>query len=231
MPRGLRAGRARREHHHPLGPQHRPGPGADAVAAGHRGGAPPPRARGHAPQDRARGGDRRGARDPPPRLPDRLRQLGREPLHPVRVGLLAPPRRPPAGRHEPRGGRAAGGQGDRQGAPEGALEDGHLHDPLLHRRPDLRGRGHRARAGGPALHRHRRRGSAAWGSRCSRARRSTATRAPTRRPPPSCCRRPASTSGAAAACSTAGTRRRSRASSTPHATATAPRPTSASPAT
>ena len=138
---------------------------------------------------------------------------------------------PAAGRHEPRGGRAAGGQGDRQGPAEGALEDGHLHDPLLHRRPDLRGGGARARARGPALHRHlvadRRRG--ARGAR--RARRSTATRAPTRRPPPSCCPPPASTSGAAAACSTAGTRRRSRASSTRRATATARRPTSASPAT
>ena len=43
LPRGVRARGARREHHHPLGPQHRAGPGAAAVAAGHGGVASPPR--------------------------------------------------------------------------------------------------------------------------------------------------------------------------------------------
>ena len=128
------------------------------------GGAPPPRPRGHAPADRARGRDRRGARDPPPRLPDRLRRLGGQPVHPVRVALRAPPRRPPAGGHDPRGGRAAGDQGDRQGPAEGPLEDGHLDDPLLHRRADLRGRRGRAGARRPPLHRHRLARSAASGS-------------------------------------------------------------------
>ena len=42
--------------------------------------------------------------------------------------------------HDARGGRAAGDQGDRQGPAEDPLQDGHLHDPLLHRRADLRGR-------------------------------------------------------------------------------------------
>ena len=42
-----------------------------------------------------------------------------------------------------------------QGPAEDPLEDGHLHHPLLHRRPDLRGGGARAGARGPLLHGHR----------------------------------------------------------------------------
>ncbi len=58
VPGGLGPRGARREHHHPLGPQHGPGPGADAVAARHRRGPPPPGAGGHPPPDRPRDGDR-----------------------------------------------------------------------------------------------------------------------------------------------------------------------------
>ena len=54
-----------------------------------------------------------------------------------------------------RGGRAEHRQSDRQRAVEDDLEDGHLHDPVLPRRADLRGRGPRARADRPPLHRHR----------------------------------------------------------------------------
>ena len=42
---------------------------------------------------------------------------------------------------------------------------GDLHDPVLLRRADLRGRRARPRAHRPALHRHRRRASAAWARR------------------------------------------------------------------
>ena len=42
-----------------------------------------------------------------------------------------------------RGGRAPGRQGDRQGPAQGDLQDGHLDDPVLLRRADLRGRGPR----------------------------------------------------------------------------------------
>ena len=83
---------------------------------------------------------------------------------------------------------AARRQGDRQGPAEGALEDGHLDDPLLQRRADLRGDRARPRAGRPPLHRHavadRRR-------RLRRARRRGA------RPPPA--RLPGRRLGAAAA--------------------------------
>ena len=140
LPRGLRAGRARGEHHHAVGPQHRPRARGDAVAAGGRRGAPPPRPRGHAPPDRARGRDRRGARDPPPGHADRLRRLRGQPVPDVRVALRAPPRRPPARRDDPRRGRAARDQGDRQGPAQDPLQDGHLDAALLHRRADLRGR-------------------------------------------------------------------------------------------
>ena len=75
--RGVRARRARREHHRPLRPQPRRRARADAGAARHRRGAPPPRPRGHAPPDRPRGRDRPGQGDPPRGLPDRLRRRRR----------------------------------------------------------------------------------------------------------------------------------------------------------
>ena len=49
---------------------------------------------------------------------------------------------------------AARDQGDRQGAPEGPLQDGDLDDPLLHGRADLRGDRAREGARRPPLHRH-----------------------------------------------------------------------------
>ena len=70
-------------------------------------------------------------------------------------------------------------QGHRQGPAQDDLEDGHLDDPVLLRRADLRGRRARAGADRRATSPARRRGSAASASTCSRARRSSATRAPT----------------------------------------------------
>ncbi len=54
-----------------------------------------------------------------------------------------------------RAGRAEPRQSDRQRAPEDDLQDGHLHDPVLPRGADLRGRGARAGADRHALHGHR----------------------------------------------------------------------------
>ena len=53
-----------------------------------------------------------------------------------------------------RAGAAPGGQGDRQGAAEDDVEDGDLDDPVVLRRPDLRGRWPVARPRRAPLHRH-----------------------------------------------------------------------------
>ena len=66
--RGHRAGGPRREHHHPVRPQHGSRARGHALAAGRGRGPPPPGARGHPAPDRPGGGDRRGPRDPPHRL-------------------------------------------------------------------------------------------------------------------------------------------------------------------
>ena len=52
-------------------------------------------------------------------------------------------------------GAAPGRQGDRQGPAQDDVQDGHLDDPVVLRRADLRGRRARARARRPALHGHR----------------------------------------------------------------------------
>ena len=57
--------RARRRRHRPVRPPRRPGARADPLAAGGRGRAPPPRARGHAPARRAGDRVRRAARGAP----------------------------------------------------------------------------------------------------------------------------------------------------------------------
>ena len=92
----------------------------------------------------ARRRDRRGARDPPHRLPGRLRRRGRQPLPDARVGAGA----------DRRGPRAGGGQGARRGPAEGALEARHLDRLLLPRRPGLRGDRARPRARRHLVHRH-----------------------------------------------------------------------------
>ena len=107
-------------------------------------------------------------------------------------------------------------QGAEQGHPQGHVQDGHLHRPALHRRPDLRG--HRAEEGvrrqilhvdGVAHRGHRRRGDGRRG----------AGAAPTGLPgPPAGRARPggrrSSTSGGATASITSSTRRRSSSCST-----------------
>ena len=145
--RSARGDRRRRQHHRPLRPPGRAAPSADPVAARGRRRPPPPRARGHAP---ARGHHRRvgrAARGAPLRDADRLRRERDQPV-------------PDAGDAR-RAGRSTGGimrtapdgegcrsaprrrrrtrQGDRQRAAEDDLEDGHLDDPVLPRRADLRG--------------------------------------------------------------------------------------------
>ena len=156
---GARRDRPRREHHHPLRPRGRPGARADPVAARRRRGPPPPRARGHTPAGRPRDRDRRGAPGAPHRDAGRLRRERRQPLGDVRDRRRGGRRRS-AGRLErtrarSRRGRDRGPQGDRQGAAEDDLEDGHLDDPVLLRRADLRGGRALALARRSPLHRHR----------------------------------------------------------------------------
>ena len=119
-----------------------------------------------------------------------------------------------------RAGRAQRRQGDRQGPAQDALEDGHLDDPVLQRRADLRGGRARARARRAALHRH---GVADRRHRPRRARARDARPPPARLPRgrASCCRSAASTPGAATASTTSGARTRSPSSSTRSATAAA----------
>ena len=74
--------------------------------------------------------------------------------------------------------QAARDQGHREGAAEDDLEDGHLDDLVLLRRADLRGGRARAGADRAALHRHAVADRRHRRSTCSRARRSTGTRAP-----------------------------------------------------
>ena len=131
--------------------------GVDRVAipgaAGSRVGAPPPRARGHAPAGRPRDRVGRAARRAPVRNADRLRRRRDQPVRDARDADGARRRRL-APRPHRRGGAEARDQGDRQGPPEDDLEDGHLDDPVLLRRPDLRGDRARAGARRPPLHRH-----------------------------------------------------------------------------
>ena len=81
---------------------------------------------------------------------------------------------------ERRGGGAERRQSDRQRPAEDDLQDGHLDDPVLSRRADLRGGGPRAGADRHATSPAPPRASAGSAWRCSRPRRSSATRAPTR---------------------------------------------------
>ena len=85
-----------------------------------------------------------------------------------------------AGGDDRRRGAEARDQGDLEGPPEDDLEDGDLDDPVLLRRADLRGGRPRHGRSSSATSPARRRGSAGSAPRCSRARRSTGTRAPTR---------------------------------------------------
>ena len=109
-------------------------------------------------------------------------------------------------------------KGIAKGAPQDDLEDGDLDDLVLLRRADLRGGRARAGARRPPLHRHAVADRRDRHRRCSPARRSTATPAPTRGTA-TCSRSAACTRGAPTASTTSGTPRRSRCSSTRCATA------------
>ena len=114
-----------------------------------------------------------------------------------------------------RDGRAADRQGDRQGPAEDDLEDGHLDDPVLLRRADLRGGRARAGADRPALHRHRLADRRHRRSTCSRSEAlERHARAYPRTGREAAAGRRRASSGAATASSTSGTRTRSRCCST-----------------
>ena len=187
LPRGRRGARRRHQHPDPLRPRRRPRARGRAVAARDRRRAPPPRPRGHAPPGRPRRRVGRGAQRPQRRDPDRLRRRGRQPVPDARDAGRARRARVAAGGDDRRPGAGAGGQGARQGAPEDALQDGDLDDPLLLRGADLRGRRSRAGARRAPLHRHRLADRRRRHRDASRATCSPATRAPIRATPTRCC--------------------------------------------
>ena len=111
----------------------RPDPGA----AGHRGGAPPPDPPGPAHADRPRRRDRRGARGASFLRAGRLRRRGDQPLSRLRDARSSCASENGLPLDGLRGAEELH-QGDRQGHPEGDVQDGHLDLPVLLRRADLR---------------------------------------------------------------------------------------------
>ena len=141
--RARRAVRARRgrgarghQHHRAVGPPRRRRQHPDPVAAGLRGGASPSHPPGPAHLGRPGGRDRRAARGASFLLPGRLRRRGDQSLS----GVRDPDRheRPAAAEAGGEGGRQALHQVDRQGHPQGDVQDGHLDLPVLLRRADFR---------------------------------------------------------------------------------------------
>ena len=145
LPARVGGDRGRRTHPGALRPRLQRRPGADPVAAAHRGRAPAPGPGADPHPGRAGGGVRRLPRGAPRRRADRLRRRRGEPVPGVR-DRRGPDRHRPAGRH----GVAERGpqlrQGARQGRPEDHVQDGHLDRLVVLRRPGLRGR----RPGQPA---------------------------------------------------------------------------------
>ena len=188
LPRGRRGARGRHQHPDPLRPGRRPRAGRRAVAPRDGSGAPSPRARGHAPPGRSRRRVGRGPQRPQRRDPDRLRRRCRQPVPDARDAGRARRAGLAAGGHDGRPGAGAGGQGARQGPPEDAVQDGDLDDPVVLRRPDLRGRRPRAGASSSATSPAPRRASAASAPRASRATCSRATRGPIPATATRCCR-------------------------------------------
>ena len=186
--RGGRGAGRRREHHRPLRPWRRARARAGPVAARRLRPAPPPRARGHPAAGRTDRRVRRAAQRAERGRARRLRRRGREPVPDARDARRARRSRSAAARHDEGRGAAPRDQGDRQGTAEDDLEDGHLDDPVVLRRPGLRGDRALARARRPSLHRHRvaHRRDRDRGAR--RATRLPATRARTRARTTGCCR-------------------------------------------
>ena len=146
LPARLRGDRGRRTHPGALRPGLQRRPGADPVAAAHRGGAPAPGPGADPHPGRADRRVRRLPRGAPRRRADRLRRRGGQPVPGLRVGR-GPDRHRRAGRAStPRAGDPQLRQGARQGRPEDHVEDGHLDRLVVLRRAGLRG----GRPGHPA---------------------------------------------------------------------------------
>ena len=127
--------------------------GADSVAAGRLGRAPPPRSHQGTHHRRAGGGKRRRPRSAPHRDAHRFRSRRGQPVPGVRVDRRPHPRGR-THRHRTRCRRAQLPQSARQGRDEGDEQDGHLHRRLLHCGTGLRGRRHRQARHRRVLHRH-----------------------------------------------------------------------------
>ena len=153
--RGGRGAGRRREHHRPLRSRRRTGARAGPVAARGLGAAPPPGARGHAAAGRADRRVRRAAQRAERGRARRVRRGRGEPVPDARDARRARRPRSAAARHDEGRRAAPRDQGHRQGPAEDDLEDGHLDDPVVLRRPGLRGDRALARARRPSLHRHR----------------------------------------------------------------------------
>ena len=223
---GLGGRRGRRPRDHPDRPPLRRRPRADPVAAAHRRGAPPPRAREDPYPGRPRRRVRRRPRDPPRRAAAGLRRERGEPL--PRAGHGRRPHRPRRHhrrhlRHrDPQRRRGAG-----QGRAQGDEQDGRLDGRVVRRRPDLRGdRARRPRSSRTASPAPPRASAASATTSSPRRSRSATARpglptacGPTTASSPSA----ASTSGAARASCTCSTRTRCSSSSTPRAPRTTTR--------
>ena len=140
----VRAGRGggcrRLQHHHPVRPAGRPRPHRHPRAAGHGGRAPSSDPQGAAHLGRPGRRIGRAARGASFLLPGRLWRRGDQPLSGLRYAARhAPARRDAEGGRRARGGVALH-QVDRQGHPQGDVQDGHLDLPVLLRRADLRRR-------------------------------------------------------------------------------------------
>ena len=136
---GDRGDRAGREPAHPHRPRGRRPAGADPLAAGLRGPAPPPGPPGLADSRRADHRVRRRPRGPSLRPPLRLRRRDDQPVRRVRDAR----RHDHPGDHQagdrPRRGRLSLPQGDQEGGGQGDVQDGHQHPAELPRGADLRG--------------------------------------------------------------------------------------------
>ncbi len=130
-----RGGAAGPEHPDPLGPRAGAGPDSHARAARHGGRAPPTGAAGAADADRDRGGNRRSARSASLLRAGGLWRGSDQSLSRLRdAGRYPPPQGPGI---DPRSGREELHQGGGQGHPEGDVQDGHFHLPVLLRGADF----------------------------------------------------------------------------------------------
>ena len=130
--------RRRLQHHHPVRPPGRAGPHRHSGAAGDGRGAPPPDPQGSAHLGRPGRRIRRAARSASFLLPRRLWRRSDQPLSRLRHAARHAQARRTAGGGRRLRSRLALHQVDRQGHPQGDVQDGHLDLPVLLRRADLR---------------------------------------------------------------------------------------------